>query len=176
MRSHSRWAVFGWDAQFAPDSSLKAKTLDLSAGIGVFFSHVPFANAKKSSPGFTLVSSPAISKPQLPYSGLLAASRPTAIASVSAAAMETPQKETWARIIRAFATSAGHRFFRRVGGRYCVIPTSESIQAYSNAVSRRRSYRPEAPPCPAGSILIFSSVGFLSVFMVRSLATYLAGS
>src|SRR5580700_5204749 len=60
--------------------------------------------------------------------------------------------------------------------RYLLIPTWLSSQAYSKAVSCRRSYRPLAPPWPAGSILILSSRGLVSVFNVRSLATYLAGS
>lgn len=60
--------------------------------------------------------------------------------------------------------------------RYLVIPTWLSNHAYSKAVSCNRSYRPLAPPWPAGFILILSSRGLLSVFKVRSRATYLAGS
>ena len=56
-----------------------------------------------------------------------------------------------------------------------MIPTWLISQAYSNAVSFRRSYRPDAPPWPA-TMLHLSKSGLPSVFSVRSLATYFAGS
>src|SRR5450755_128313 len=59
---------------------------------------------------------------------------------------------------------------------YFWMPTCVSSHAYSNAWSFMRSYRPDAPPCPAGSILIFNSSGLSLVFNVRSRATYFAGS
>ena len=62
------------------------------------------------------------------------------------------------------------------------LPTSYSAnssaakkKAYSSATSRSESKRPDLPPCPA-PMLVLSSSRLVSVFRVRSLATYLAGS
>src|SRR5262245_40532846 len=49
------------------------------------------------------------------------------------------------------------------------------MNATSNAASRRASYRPDEPPWPAFRFTLKSST-FESVFRVRSLATYFAGS
>src|SRR5436305_5736002 len=99
-----------------------------------------------------------------------------------------------ARYCANSVTAGGHLAYGAVGGdkiepprhrgagsgfvrsSYFVIPTWLSSHAYSKAVSCRRSYRPLAPPWPAGSILTLSSSGLESVFKVRSRATHLAGS
>ena len=54
-------------------------------------------------------------------------------------------------------------------------PITSSRNAYLNATSRRKSYRPDAPPCPA-PMLVRSSSRLLSVFRARSRAVHLAGS
>ena len=57
-----------------------------------------------------------------------------------------------------------------------MIPrTTSSTKAYLNATSRRKSYLPDAPLCPA-PMLVLSSSRFRSVLVARSLATHLAGS
>lgn len=56
-----------------------------------------------------------------------------------------------------------------------VIPALSRMNASSNAVSRRASKRPVAPPCP-DSMLVFRSRILSSVFSVLSLAAYFAGS
>ena len=58
---------------------------------------------------------------------------------------------------------------------YGATPHSLSMNVYSVATSRSLSKRPDAPPCPAPRFTRSSS-GLLSVFSVRSFATYLVGS
>ena len=54
-------------------------------------------------------------------------------------------------------------------------PIAASMNVYSSAVSYILSYLPDLPPCPA-PMFVFSKSRLSSVFNVRSLATYLAGS
>jgi hypothetical protein len=56
------------------------------------------------------------------------------------------------------------------------MPTCRVIVASSEARSFEASQRPDAPPCPAGSISTLSSSALALVVSGRSLATYLAGS
>jgi hypothetical protein len=51
-------------------SSMKPPQAGLSAGICVVFAQVPLVKSKKLSPGLTLLSMPAVSKPQAPNCGL----------------------------------------------------------------------------------------------------------
>src|SRR4028119_954708 len=51
-------------------SSTKPPQTGLSAGISVVFAQVPLVKSKKLSPGLTLLSMPAASKPQVPNCGL----------------------------------------------------------------------------------------------------------
>jgi len=58
---------------------------------------------------------------------------------------------------------------------YPSTPSTSSKNAYLKATSRKKSHRPDAPPCPA-PMLVLSTSRFSSVFTARSRAVNLAGS